>query len=273
MSYIADYNYIHGNIYEIKCSDLQSNSNQPRKYFCPEAMENLGESISSYGLIHPITFTQKPTHLELVSGERRWRAFQNAGIECIQAKYVDRDLEAIALAENFQREELNPLEKAEIIFVLKTQHNFTLAQISEYIGKSVSSVSELLSLNRLPEEIKVVCRNSNKYVLTRLVQIAKTPGLKSKRQLFKTYQLELSGDNFRGELRRDRLKINNQIAKVKGVSAYLLSVNINDMAKYDGCDLMSLVDELHRITHKMSNEYRALSVSVCRNSEVTTMEK
>jgi len=83
MGYIADYNYIHGDIYKVKCTDLKPNSNQPRKYFCPESDVKLGESILSCGQIHPITFTQIAEHLEIVSGERRWRATLKLGIEYI----------------------------------------------------------------------------------------------------------------------------------------------------------------------------------------------
>lgn len=252
---MANINYIHGQIYEIKCTDLRPNSNQPRKLFSPNEMEKLEKSITTNGLIHPITFTLKEGHLEIVSGERRWRACQKAGIEFIQAKYVDRDLEAIALAENFQREDLTPLEKAELIYLLRTQHNFTLAQISEYIGKSVTSVSELLSLNRLPDEIKDACRNSNKYVLTRLVQIAKTKGKKAKVQLFEKYQLELSGEKSRGELRNSQNPISNVLTLLDHLKRVLLKVDTNQMSNKDISLLCDRLNIIEQISDTMFNRY------------------
>jgi ParB family transcriptional regulator, chromosome partitioning protein len=272
MTNIADDNYIHGKIYQIKCTGLQPNGNQSRKFFCPDSLEKLEESIICYGQIHPITFTRIGGILKIVSGERRWLAFQKAGIEYIQAKYVDRDIEAIALAENFQREDLLPMEKAELILTLKKQHCLTLAQIANYIGKSVPSVSELISLNRLPEDVKVACRNSNSYVLTRLVKIAKASGQKSKKQLFKAYQHELSGEKYRGELRRNHQKAGDQFAILKGAIAYLLAAKINGMAKYDSCDYMLLVDEMRQLTRKISNEYNVLDVSIYRRNEAMILE-
>lgn len=254
MPYIANYNLIHGDIYKIKCPDLQPNRKM-RKYYCPEAMDSLVKSIKSCGQIHPITFTRIGDRFEIVSGYRRWVAFQIAGIECIQAKYVDRDLEAIALAENFQREDLTPLEKAELILLLKTQHNATLSQISEYIGKSKSSVSELLSLNYLPEDIKFACRNSNKYVLTRLVQIAKTPGLKAKRQLFKRYQLELSGERYRREPRSDQNAISKLFTQLDRLKTDLLKVKTDQMSDKDISLLCDKINTIEQISDTMFNRY------------------
>jgi ParB family chromosome partitioning protein len=201
MAKISKYTLEHGMTSYIKCSELHRSSNPSRAFICSEALETLKDSISSCGQIHPITFTQINGVLEIVSGERRWLACQKADIEFIQAKYVDRDLEQIALAENFQREDLLPMEKAELLLSLKKSGKLTCKQVADIIGKSVSSVSELLSLTRLPEDVKAACRISNLYVLTRLVKIAKASGQKARRRLFKAYQQELTGEKQRSELR------------------------------------------------------------------------
>ncbi|MDD2943909.1 MAG: ParB/RepB/Spo0J family partition protein [bacterium] len=253
----ADDIFVHGNIYHIKCSSLQPNNNQPRKFKCPEAMEALEESIRLLGQIHTITFTRIDNLLRIVSGERRWLAFQKAGIEYIQARYIDRDLEAIALAENFQREDLLPMEKAELILSLKKQHGLTLAQIAKYIGKSVPSVSELISLNRLPEDVKVACRNSNIYVLTRLVKIAKASGQKSQRQLFKAYQQEISGEKYRGELRRDYNDISKLIAQLDRIVTDILKVKTEHMAENIVINLFSKFNIVEQTMTKKAYEYRA----------------
>ena len=215
----------------------------------------MSESIKNYGQIHTITFTRRGNILLIVSGERRWRAFQQAGIEYIQAKFVDRNFEAIALAENFQREDLTPLEQAELIQRVKEQHNFTLGQISGYIGKSVSSVSEILSLNRLPDDVKVACRNSNKYVLTRLVQIAKADDTKSMRQLFKTYLLELTGEKSRGKRKREQTHICKVFAQLDRLKADLLKVKTEQISEEHLSILCCKINTIEQITDTMFNKY------------------
>lgn len=250
-----DFNFIHGRTYMIKCTALQSNSNNPRKYFCLESLEKLSESILYCGQIHPITFTLIDGLLVIVSGERRWRSILSAGTEYIQAKYVAEKAEEIAFAENSQREDLTPLERAELLFLLKTKHNFTLTQLSEYTNKSVSSVSELLSLRHLAEDIKEACRNSNKYGLTRLVQIAKAPGQKSQRKLFKAYQRELAGEKFRGELRRDQSAITKLFTRLDRVYADILKVETEHWTKKDLCILYSKFNGIEQVMDKKASEY------------------
>ncbi|MDD2273250.1 MAG: ParB/RepB/Spo0J family partition protein [Desulfuromonadaceae bacterium] len=255
MENIADYNFVHGIIYGIKCAAIQPNPNNPRKHISQDAMDTLVESIKSCGLVHAITFTLRGDQLEVVSGERRWRAFQNAGIEYIQAKYVDRDLEAIALAENFQREDLTPLEKAEFLLTLQTKHGYDLAQLAKYVGKSVTSVSELLSLRRLPEDIKEACRNSNKYCLTRLVQIAKTRDQESQRRLFRVYQQELDGEKFRGEPKRYQSDITKTFTRLDRIYADILKVETEHMTEKDLCILFSKFNIVEQVINKIAREY------------------
>lgn len=251
-----DFNFVHGDFYRIKCAYLQTNDNEARKHFGPEAMETLVESIISHGLIHPITFTRFGDLLRIVSGQRRLLAFQIAGIEYIPARYVDRDLEAIALAENFQREDLLPMEKAELILALKTQHDFTPAQIAKILGKSLSSVSELFSLNRLPEDVKVACRNSNEYVYTRLVKIAKASGQKAMRQLFKAYQQELTGEKFRGAPRRDQNDITKLCTRFDRIFADILKVDTKHVAEKDLLILFSKFNIGEQVMNKIAREFR-----------------
>lgn len=248
------YNFVHGNTYKIKCAALQSNSNQSRKYFCPESLKRLRESIQSCGQIHPITFTLIDGHLVIVSGERRWRSIYDAGTEDILATFITEKAEEIAFAENFQREDLTPLEKAELIFSLKTKHNFTLVQLSEYVKKSVSSLSELLSLLHLAEDIKEACRNSNKYGLTRLVQIAKAPGQKSQRKLFNAYQRELAGE-IRGELRRDQSDITKLFTRLDRIYADVLKVETEHLTEKDLCILFSKFNGIEQVMNKKASEY------------------
>ncbi len=187
--------YANGNIYDIEIASLNPNSNQPRKYFDADSLEGLKKSILVCGLIQPISFTVKNGELVIVAGERRWRAFCDLGIESIQAKYVSADLApTVAIVENLQRDDLGIIEKAEAIQIYKEQNNFSLGQLSKKLGKPVSSLSEFLSLNRLPDEIKEKCRCNNRFSLTRLVQIAKVKELATMHQLFAEYKNEVDGE-------------------------------------------------------------------------------
>ena len=102
-------------IEKIKIIDIEPNRNQPRRNFDMEAIEELAESIKIYGIIQPIIVTKKDKYYEIVAGERRWRAAKKAGlteIPCIIRNDDERKTKEIALIENIQREDLNPIEKA-----------------------------------------------------------------------------------------------------------------------------------------------------------------
>lgn len=245
--------YIHGNVYQVKVSDLCSNPNQARKHFGRTAMSELKESIAEYGLIHPITFTKVGDTLQLVSGERRLRAVKSLENGVIEAKYVDRDQLAIALAENLQREDLNAMEKAELIHQLRNDGK-NLSQISKTIGKSVSSVSEMLSLNRLPEDIKSTCRTSDKYILTRLVQIAKASNFDEMRSQFKRYQKELAIGSRANKPKIDRAFLPEVMSQLNRAMTKIQSVEVDSMSKEDLCDFLTKLNEAEQIICRKANE-------------------
>lgn len=147
-----------GDISEIKLIDIEPNRNQPRKSFDAEALEALADSIKTHGLIQPILVS--PTGNEtyrIIAGERRWRAAKLAGLKtvpCIVREYKDREISEIALVENLQREDLNPLEEAEGYQNLMDKFGLTQEEISARVGKSRSAVANALRLNNLPPEVK-----------------------------------------------------------------------------------------------------------------------
>ncbi|MCD6055715.1 MAG: chromosome partitioning protein ParB [Gammaproteobacteria bacterium] len=139
---------------------------QPRKAFAEEALRELADSIQSRGLISPITVRKQAgqNHYELIAGERRWRAALLAGLERIPALVKDlndEDALAIALIENIQREDLNPLEEAMALKRLLDEFSMTHQEIAEAVGKSRSSVSNLLRLMELPDTVKQLLENGD----------------------------------------------------------------------------------------------------------------
>ena len=143
---------------EIKLSMIEPNPNQPRNYFDPDALETLAESIAEHGLIQPITITpQKNGRYMIVAGERRWRAAKKAGLTSIPAlikELTDEEIAKIALIENLQREDLNPIEEALGYKSLIDDYSLTQEAVSKIIGKSRSAVANSLRLLVLDDEIQ-----------------------------------------------------------------------------------------------------------------------
>ncbi len=141
---------------------IAPNPNQPRKYFDPEAMEELKNSIAEYGLIQPITVRRKNGEYELVAGERRFRAAEMAGLKEIPAVIIaaDNDKSAIlALLENLQREDLSFFEVAESYKNLIREQGMTQTELATKVGKSQSAVANKMRLLRLPPIVKKLIRD------------------------------------------------------------------------------------------------------------------
>ncbi|HZW61129.1 MAG TPA: ParB/RepB/Spo0J family partition protein [Candidatus Babeliales bacterium] len=137
---------------------IKPRDDQPRKIFNESSLEELTQSIKSKGVIQPIVVRQTDNNFyEIIVGERRWRAAKRAGLEKIPAiirDYNKSDSMAVALIENIQRENLNPLEEAEALRSLIEECAMTHNQIAESIGRSRTAVSNLLRLLDLTQEVK-----------------------------------------------------------------------------------------------------------------------
>jgi len=145
---------------------IRPNPFQPRQQFKPEELEALAESIKLHGLLQPILVRPKDGEYELVAGERRWRAAQLAGLTEIPAiirHCSDDELLALALIENLQREDLNPLDEAQAYKVLMEKFGLTQEAIAERVGKSRAAVANTLRLLNLPEPIKQALRDGDNY--------------------------------------------------------------------------------------------------------------
>ena len=145
-------------ISQIKLSLIEPNRNQPRKNFDNEKIEALANSIKENGLIQPIIITPSKNGMyKIVAGERRWRASKKAGLKEIPAvirDYSDEQVAEIALIENLQREDLNPIEEALGYKALLEEFNLTQELISQKIGKSRSAIANSMRLLSLEEQIQ-----------------------------------------------------------------------------------------------------------------------
>lgn len=133
---------------------------QPRREFAQESLEELAASIKAQGLMQPIVVRPRPQGgFELIAGERRWRATQMAGLQTIPAvikDVTDEQASAMALIENIQREDLNPLEEAFALQRLKEEFELTQQQVADAVGKSRTQVTNLLRLLALDPEVQTL---------------------------------------------------------------------------------------------------------------------
>ncbi len=147
-----------GGVKKIKIRDIEPNPEQPRKTFDKEKLEILAKSISEHGLIQPIIVKKKENGMyEIIAGERRWRASKLAGLKeipCIEGGYSEQDVMEVALIENLQREDLNPIEEAEGYQKLMQTFGLKQDEVAERIGKSRSAIANSLRLNNLSKKIK-----------------------------------------------------------------------------------------------------------------------
>ncbi len=132
---------------------------QPRRDFNPESLQELADSIAAQGVVQPIVVRpiEKPGRYEIIAGERRWRAAQLAGLDEIPVvirKVPDQTAMAMALIENIQRDDLNPLEEAEALHRLLHEFELTHQQIAQAVGKSRTTVTNLLRLLELNGDVK-----------------------------------------------------------------------------------------------------------------------
>ena len=144
-------------ISEIKIIDIEPNSSQPRKDFDQERLAELSESIKQYGVLSPILVQESDNgYYRIIAGERRWRASKLAGLKTIPAiikKTENLQVFELALIENLQREDLNPIEEALGYRRLMTEYGLTQEQVSEKMSKSRSGIANSLRLLNLPEEV------------------------------------------------------------------------------------------------------------------------
>ena len=147
-------------IQNLKVIEVEPNREQPRRNFDEESIEELANSIKEYGVIQPIIVTKQKDYYQIVAGERRWRASKKAGLAEIPAIVRDYDKQKnseIALIENIQREDLNPIEKATAIRELLDTYNLTQQQLADKLGISRSGLANTVRiLNLSPNVIELV---------------------------------------------------------------------------------------------------------------------
>lgn len=136
---------------------IEPNKNQPRKEFNEDALQELADSIKQFGVIEPLVVVKRKGYYELIAGERRWRAARLAGLKEVPVvikDYDDQQIVEIALIENIQREDLNPIEEAHAYERLIQEFKLTQDEVAERVSKSRTTVTNALRLLKLTEKVQ-----------------------------------------------------------------------------------------------------------------------
>lgn len=173
---------IEGIIRKIAISDIIPAATQPRTVFDEESIRSLAESIRQEGLLQPIVVTKEGTKYKIIAGERRYRAAQIIGLQELECRILrknTKDTYRLAVIENLQRENLDPVDEAKAFRKLKTEYGYTDADLAQIVGKSRNYINEILSVADLPAS---------------WVERAKTAGIESKNLFIQFAQAVKAGN-------------------------------------------------------------------------------
>lgn len=141
---------------KLKITEVEPNTNQPRKEFDQEKLQELADSISQHGIVEPIVVTKQDGYYEIIAGERRWRAAKLAGLKEVPVvikEYSSQERMEIALIENIQREDLNPVEEAKAYQHLIEEYKLKQEDVAKKVSKNRSTITNALRLLKLPDPI------------------------------------------------------------------------------------------------------------------------
>jgi ParB family chromosome partitioning protein len=248
-------NYDHGSFYQIDINLIHPDPKQPRQYFNLEALTELCESIKQKGVLQPIIVRKdEENKIWLVAGERRFRAAKMANLPKIPAILSTGNPAEIALIENIQRENLKPVEEAEAFGRMIDEHQYTQEKLARAIGKARSTVTEALSLNKLPEEIKAECRRADTYPRRLLLEISKQKTPKRMIAIFKQAKKNnLKSDQLRditrkpGKKRTVRTPGTIALDRTVSLADYLEKLELNNASESERIQLMTEMQRLKQI--------------------------
>ena len=267
--------YTKGNLYQIPCTDLQADPNQPRKYFDEVALDELANSITTHGILQPVLFREDMDgKLIIVAGERRLKATTKAGLKTIPAILSDGNPDEVALVENIIREDLTAIDHAEAVNRLMEVHSYTQEQVGIFMRKAKSTVSEILSLNNLPDKIKNECRKNPKISRKTLITIAKK---KKPGRMMNAY--EKYKENAAKALKRGRPKgkvqsfVERFTTKHAALTAFVAEKDFGTLDTPERQDLIYQIEELKRAADSLIEKIQAAPVKEATPVKAPKMKK
>ncbi|UFS71544.1 ParB/RepB/Spo0J family partition protein [Geomonas sp. RF6] len=250
--------YEKGKIYELNMSELHLDEGQPRKYFDEKALLELKGSIEKHGVLQPVLVRRDENgRLLVVSGERRYQASLLAGRTTIPAVLTDGNPIEISIVENLLRENLTAIEEAEAIERLRAQHDYQLSDLSMVLGKAESTLSEILSLTKLPASVKEDCRSDPKTSRGILVEIAKQGSQEKMNSLYAKYK---ESGLTRGEIRhRSRAARGADGINLNFISACAARIEAIDVGKLDKAQAELLATELGKLRSTAKQKVKSIA--------------
>jgi ParB family chromosome partitioning protein len=220
-------------------------------------LEELAASVKQLGILQPVLFRQgEPGVVILVAGERRFTAAKMAGLLSVPGMFVEGSPSEIALVENLQRQDLTVIEEAEALGRLVDNMEYTHEQAAGVIGKSRQAVTDIMALNRLPQEIRDDCRSNPKCPRQILVEITRK---KQNRAMITLYNKYKESGLTSGEIRKERQshepKTELEIVKgaVKNLKAMNAKISILELATLDGADMIRLTGEIVQLNQQLTD--------------------
>ena len=229
----TDNPYARNQLYLIPVSELQPDPDQPRKFFDPAALQELTASVSQVGVLQPILFRVENDVKYIVAGERRFAAAQAAGLTEIPAIFVEgANYGEIALIENIQRADLTHIEEAEAMDRLMKNHNYKQDDLTGIFSKSKASISETLSLNKLPQAVRDDCRQDPAVPKKVLVLIARKKQERSMLSAWQSYRDKLNTRN-NPKPAVKTTKLQSTINAMDAVQEKIRALDIPNLSKED----------------------------------------
>ena len=246
--------YDNGSFVQIEIDLIHPDPNQPRQYFDETTLNELSQSIKQKGILQPVIIRKdKENKIWLVAGERRYRAAKMAEQEKIPAMLTTGNPAEIALIENIQRENLKPVEEAEALARMIDKYEYTQEQLSQVIGKARSTVTETLSLNKLPAEIKDECRRTDNFPRRLLLEISKQETPEAMVTLFnQVKEGNLKSDQLRKITRKNTKRTMRTPAAIAldrtaQLANYLPKIDLNNTEENEKVKLLTELQYLNRL--------------------------
>ena len=265
--------YIEKTTNETRIDEIKPNNNQVRFNYDPKGLKSLSDSIKEFGVVQPIIVCEhKNGGIQLIAGQRRLLAAKSAGLQTIPTIFLKNEMKfEISLVENLQRENLNPVEKAEAMANLKKNCACTQERIGELLGLAQSAVAEYLTLMNLPEDIRIECKKATKYSKRKLLKIAKSKTPRQMRKEFNFYKEEVekktNNDNKNGR-RMAATKISIIARKINKIKVRLDKIE-KDWNIEDPLEKKKLLSELKSLAKFLQQKQKILG----GNAEIQIIER
>ena len=246
--------YEDGKFLRVKIDLIRSNPDQPRRYIDPDKLNELADTIKRKGLLQPlIVQIDENRDYTLIAGERRLLACKMAGVTRIPVIVKTGERAELALIENIQREDLNPVDEAEALNALMINCRCTQEELASKIGKARSTVVETLSLNKLPQEIKEACRRADNFSRRQLVEIAKQETQEAMFSLFEQARRDgLKSDELR-RMTRNSGQEKSPVEPIKKMKNFSRFVQKIDPSMYDEEKKDEIVTELNLLIENLKH--------------------